>query len=266
MKSKKNLVIIAIVAAVIAVIAAVTLCILAFFVDGKTVDKLEAKIEIIGEVTLEKADIITSAKETYSALKGYQQKKVDNAHVLEEAVRAYDALYFGKLTSELSDVIDRSLSEFGTDSSSIGSLYTQITEFYNGADEETKALLEGFDEIKAKKESFDNAISLSHAAAVSYVKGFLEVNKDKNIEIKKIADIVQKTDDTVYHLFALSYTEDGEEKAVYSSARFSGTPSVESMLAFADRFYGTEPPLETQDALLYGNAQIDVAKVLAEID
>ena len=68
----------------------------------------------------------------------------------------------------------------------------------------------------------------------------------------------------VYHLFALTYTEDGEEKNVYASARFSGAPSLQSMLAYADRFYGEAPALETQDALKYGKADIDLDKVLSE--
>ncbi len=262
--NKKTIIIAAAIAAV-AIIAVIIAGIVSLTVDGKDVDRVEAMIAVIGEVTLEKEEAVNAAEEAFNALKKSQQKKVDNKDVLTEAVNKIDILFFNTKTAELSAAFDKSLTEYGVDSSDFNSLYSTLEEMFNNADEETKGQLQGFDELKTKKEGYDTTLSESHAAAVAYVKGFLEVNKDKNVTITDIGAIVQKTDDTVYHLFALTYTEDGEEKSVYASARFSGSPSLQSMLAYADRFYGEAPALETQDALTYGNADIDLAKVLSEI-
>lgn len=263
--NKKTIIIIAV--AAVAIIAAIGLIagISVSSSDSKAVDRVESLIAVIGEVTLEKEDEINAAEEAFNALKNRQQKKVENKELLEKAIKEYDILYFNTKTNELSEAIDKSLTEYGIDSSNIASLYSELEAMYNGADEETKAQLKGFTELTDKKNGFDKALEASHAAAVAYVNGFLEVNKDKDVTITDIGAIVQKADENVYHLFALTCTVDGEEKNVYASARFSGAPSLQSMLAYADKFYGDSPALETQDALKYGNASIDLAKVLSEV-
>lgn len=260
--NKKTIIIIAAVAAV-AVIAAVA-GIISLSVDGKDVNRVESMISVIGDVTLEKEDTVKAAEEAFNALKKSQQRKVDNKDVLEKAVNEFGILSFNSKAGELSADMEKSLTEYGVDGSNFASVYAELEKFYNDASEETKAQLTTFEALKEKKADFDKALGESHAAAVAYVKGFLEVNKDKNVTITDIGAIVQKSEDTVYHLFALTYTEDGEEKNVYASARFSGAPSLQSMLAYADRFYGEAPALETQDALKYGNADIDLDKVLSE--
>lgn len=264
--NKKAIIIAAVVAAVAVIAAAGLISGITLYVsDGKEVDRVESLIAAIGEVTLDKEEAIDEAEKAFDALKGRQQKRVSNKDLLLEAMIGYDILYFNGKSAELSEAIDKSLTEYGMDSSNIEGLYTELSEIYNGADDKTKEQLKGFGELKDKKAALDEALAKSQTAAVSYVRGFLEVNQDKNIKITEISAIVHKSEETVYHLFALRYTEDGEEKTVYAKARFADAPSLETMLNFADNFYCEEPAAETHDALKYGNVKIDIEKVLSEL-
>lgn len=231
---------------------------------SEAVKDCQKKIDAIGEVSLEKGSLIEEAESAFMLLPAEETADVKNAGVLTSAREEYDALKaFADKVEALSEKIDKAFVEYG-----IG--YAEIMDEYNALKEsipeETKDKYAVIDTLTEKLAEFDTMAEKAQKSAVSYVKGFLELNKDKEVEITEIGCIAQISEETTYCMFALKYTEGTEEKKVYSAARFANTPSVESMLDHAADFYKDAPASESTDALLKGNVVIDTPKVLSEAE
>lgn len=69
-------------------------------------DLLEAKIDAIGEVTLEKREMIEGIVSTYNSLSAIQQKYVKNYQIMNEADLALQALINAEVAAQMQKVID----------------------------------------------------------------------------------------------------------------------------------------------------------------
>ncbi len=249
---------------ILSVIAVLTLVLLVFCSCGRSeeVKACEDKIKEIGEVSVESEELILAAEEAFMVLSGEDKSKVRNKGELEDARAEYDRLKeIADKADELSEKLDKTFTEYGISKEELASDYEALKGLIPEAEQETNPVLA---QVEEKLSELDEKTAESNASAVSYVKGFYEINKDKNVTVKEIGCITQVADGLTYCLFALKYEEDGEEKAVYSKARFSGTPSVESMTSYRENFYGESPASEETDALASGNVIIDTAKVLED--
>lgn len=249
---------------ILSVIAILTLTLLVFCSCGRSeeVKACEDKIKEIGKVSVESEELILAAEEAFMVLSGEDKGKVRNKGELEDARAEYDRLKeIADKADELSEKLDKTFTEYGISNEELASDYEALKELIPEAEQETNPVLA---QVEEKLAQVDEKTAESNASAVSYVKGFYEINKDKNVTVKEIGCITQVADGVTYCLFALKYEEGTQEKAVYSNARFSGTPSVASMTAHAENFYGSAPASEDTDALVSGNVVIDTAKVLEE--
>lgn len=248
---------------VFAILSAILIC---FCACGKSeeVKLCEGKIKAIGDVTLEKLELIEAAENAFMLLSGEDKGDVKNKEDLDAARAEYDKLKdFSDRVDALSDKLDRVFSEYGISYAEIIDEYNALNEIIP-EDEKEKEKYSVPSSLDEKLESFNSTAAAAEVSAVSYVKGFYDINKDKNVTVTDVGCIAQISDGTTYFLFALKYTENGEEKAVYSRARFSGTPSIESMTSYAENFYNEEPASEKTDALIKGNVVLDAEKVLSE--
>ncbi len=251
---------------IISVITILSLVLVCFCACGKSEEaKLcEGKIKAIGEVTLEKKELIESAEKAYAMLSGEDKEDVKNKDDLDAARAEYDKLKdFSDRVDELSDKVNRVFTEYGISYAEIMDEYNALSEIVP-EDEKEKERYSALSDLDEKLESFNTNAAAAEASAVSYVKGFYSINEDKNVTVTDVGCIVQESDGTVYCLFALKYTEGTEEKAVYSKARFAGTPALESITSYAENFYSIEPASEDTDALNNGNVVLNVEKILAD--
>lgn len=251
--------------AITSVFAAILICFCACS-KSEAVKEAEAKINSIGDVGFDKLTAIEMAEKAYALLSAEDKEDVKNYDKLVAAREYYeDITDFADKAKELDAKLDKVLSEYGISYEDISEAYTELKERYDAADEAKKALY-AFDEIISKAEEYFASFEAANASAVSYIKGFLEYNKDKSVTVTDVACISQVSDGTTYYLFALKYTEDGKEKTVYSSARFANTPPAESFIANAQVFFCDEPVSEKTDPFSNANVITDVEKILAEVN
>lgn len=233
---------------------------------SEEVKTCEAKIEAIGEVTSDKLSLIEDAEKAYENLSQEDKEDVKNYSVLTSAREEInDISDFNEKAASLTEKLQKTVTEYGIDAKGITDEYNALLERYESASEAKKAQFTAFTALKAEKENYDNVATFAAASAVSYVKGFFEINKDKDITITDIGCIAQQSDGNVYSLFALKYKEGTEEKEVYANARFAGTPSTESMISYKDNFYADSPASEDTDAFNMGNIIIDIDTVLNSV-
>lgn len=223
----------------------------------------QQKIKAIGDVTLEKIELIEDAENAFMQLSSEEMADVKNRSDLTKAREEYDILKeFADKVDALSAKLDKVFTEYGIS-------YTEVMDEYNALresiPEETKEKYAVIDTLNDKIAMFDTVTEKAEKSAVSYVKGFLELNKDKQITVTEIGCIAQISEETTYCMFALRYTEGTEEKEVYAAARFADSPTVESMTSYAEDFYKDAPASDKTNALTTGNVVIDTAKVLSEI-
>lgn len=241
-----------------------TVC-LCFSACGKSEEAkaVEEKIKDLGEITIDKGAAIEEAEKAYAFLSGEDKGDVKNYDELVSAKDAYNAIVeMSERCDALSDTFDIVFSRYGIPYTEVVDEYNAILELIPDEEEGEGGKYSFVSEIKEKYVKYSEVQENANKSAVSYVKGFLELNKDRDITIEKIGCIAQISDEIQYFLFAMEYKEGEESKAVYSSARFSGTPSVQSMTAGAASLYGEAPASVNTDALVSGNVVIDVATVL----
>lgn len=248
-------------------LVALTLCMcLTSCSKSEAAKEVEQKIKAIGEVTIDKGEAIEEAEKAYAFLTGEDKGDVKNYDDLVSAKEAYNKLKeVSDLCDALKDKIDSAFTQYGISYTEIKDKYEEIFELIPDEEEGKDGKYSFAEELRAKYDEFTSASANAEKSAVSYIKGLMEINKDKEITVENIGCIMQISDATEYYLFAVEYKEDGESKVKYSSARFAGTPSVQSMLSYAENFYGDAPASEKTDALKNGNVVLDVAKVIEEI-
>ena len=222
---------------------------------------VEAKINAIGKITLEKGDAISDAEAAFELLSTDEGSDVKNFDILVEARNEYDKLIAYKEKADaLIEMYDKVFIEYGITYQAIADELNSLNQnivpsTHESRDEYDKI----FAEVNKKHEIYTEIASLSLASAEVYVNGFLAYKKSDSISVKEIGCLAQESDGIMYFLFALTYDEgDGVEKKVYSTARFAETPSIETMLRYAQSFYSESPLSENTDALKNGNILIEL--------
>lgn len=249
---------------IISVLAVLSAAVFLLSACGKSeeVKACQDKIDAIGEVSLDKLQLIEDAEKAFALLSGDDKGDVKNRDELTSARTEYDTLKkFEDDVLALSDKLDRMLVENGISYKEVTDEYTALKE---AIPQEKAEKYSSISVIEEKFEGLDAIKEKAEKSAVSYVKGFLSVNEGKDVTITEIGCIAQQSDGETYFMFALKYTEGSEEKSCYAKARYANVPAVESMTAYADNFYSEQPASEKTDALLMNNIIVDLEKILSE--
>ena len=251
--------------AVLLVMLTVCLC---FSGCGKSEEAkaVEEKIKALGEITLDSAAVLEEAEKAYASLSGEDKGDVKNYDDLVAARKAYDEITdISERCEALSVKFDEIFTKYGIPYAEIIDEYNAILEAAPDNEEGEGGRYSFVGEIKGKYDNYIKVQENAHKSAVAYVNAFLEFNKDKSITIENIGCIAQISDGIQYFLFAMEYKDGEESKSVYSSARFAGTPTVQSLAAGAKSLFAEKPASEKTDALKNSNVVIDTAAVLANI-
>ena len=242
--------------AMLLVMAAVVTCLVSC---GKSdaVKAVDEKIAAIGEITLEKENLIIEAEEAFALLTDEDKKDADEKE-LKTAREDFDALkaFSGKADSAVR-LYKKALTEYGTAKATITETYDALSQELASCKKELKAEYEKiFEAVKAKNDEYENIAAEAVASAKAYVDYFKSINADKTVTIKEIGCIAQIDDGTTYYLFAITYNDGTADINAYSRVRFAGTPAKETFDNYADNFYCDAPSSEKSDALLMGNIEI----------
>ena len=235
---------------------------------GKTeaTKQVEALIKAIGsDVGLESEEAINAALEAYDHLTDEEKDKVGNYKKLEKAKAEYDKLAgLNEYIAQMTDAAGTTFSKDDFDVSGLIGQYDEMVSVYEGLKDDEKAQIVGYDQLEgavAQLKDYDNA---AQEAAAAYVKGFMEVFKDKGFTVTAVGCIKQIREDKEYHFFSLTYKDkEGNEHNAYSTARFVGANVINTIIARPDIFFAAEPATEDTDCLKYGNVTIDVEAAIA---
>ncbi len=218
---------------------------------------VEEKIAAIGEISLEKESLILEAEDSYTKLPQKDKKKVF-FKPLELARKNLELLKeFNRDAGSVLELINKSLSEYGTKKDEITESYNALTDSLSACDAQLKAEYEKiFEPVRTKYAEYEKIEADAAISAKVYIDYFRGINTDKKITVTDIGCIAQISEGTVYYLFAFTYTDGKNEESVYSTVRFAGTPGKESFRAFEKNFYSDAPSSENADALIMGNVEI----------
>ena len=222
---------------------------------------VEARIDAIGKLTLDSGAAISEAEAAFELLSADEGSDVKNFDILVEYREEYDKLVsYKEKADELADMYDRVFVEYGITYSAIAEALNFLNENIVPSDH---AVREEYDKIysviEEKHKEYTAVASLALASAEVYANAFLAYRNNPALVIKEIGCLAQETDGMMYFLFALTYDEGDEvEKRVYSTARFAETPSIETMLRYAESFYADSPLSENADALKNGNILLEL--------
>ena len=230
------------------------------------VRQVEALIKDVGsDVGLDSEEAIKAAQSAYDNLPDEEKDKVSNYKKLESAVAEYDKL------AGLNDYIARMVDTAGTtfsredfDISGMLDKYDEMVSLYEGLKDSEKEQIVDFDKLEdavAQLKDYDDS---AQEAAAAYVRGFMEVYKDKGYTVTAIGCIKQIREEKEYHFFALTYKDkEGKEHNAYSTARFVGANVINTIIARPDIFFASVPATEETDCLTHGNVTIDVATAIS---
>ncbi len=237
-------------------LTAVVLC-FSSCMKSAEVRAVEEKIAAIGEISLEKESLILEAEDSYTKLPQNDKKKVF-FKPLELARKNLELLKeFNRDAGSVLEIINKSLSEYGTKKDEITEGYKALTDRLSACDPQLKAEYEKiFGPVRTKYAEYEKIEADAAVSAKVYIDYFRGINTDKTITVTDIGCIAQVSDGTVYYLFAFTYTDGSKEESVYSTVRFAGTPAKESFEAFERNFYSDVPSSENADALTMGNIEI----------
>ena len=226
------------------------------------------EVDAIGEITLEKGELLENAEKTYAFLssddKGDVKKAFEKLYSMKEQFEKISE--FDERAKSLSAVFDKVFTEYGISRDSFLTEYEALKSELDGAEEIYKAsFMKSFEEVEEKYQKYLETEKNAAASAVTYIKGFNEYMKSegRTATVKNIGCIAQIADETEYFLFAVTAEENGAEKKFYARARFAGTPAVKSITDYIDNFFNDSPASEKTDALIKGNVLIDTQAVLS---
>lgn len=211
----------------------------------------------IGEVALSDEGLVVEARQAYALLTEKDKKSVD-CEKFEKISADFDAIKkFSKDAEGVLEILGKALSEYGTKKDEITEGYKTLSDGLAACDPALKPEYEKiFEPVKAKYAEYEKIEADAAASARVYIDYFRGINTDKTITVTDIGCIAQISEGTVYYLFAFTYTDGKNEKSLYSTVRFAGTPGKESFNAFRDSFYADAPSSENADALIMGNIEI----------
>lgn len=236
---------------------------------SEEVKQCENLIKEIGEVTLDSLEAIEKAEKAYGMLTGEDKGKVKNFDDLTEARKIYNEIKaFSDSINEFNLLTDRIFRDYAVNAESINTAFGKLKESLDNVSVKAKPQCEAmFAGAEEKFNAYTKKCEEAVPSAAAYVKAFFASPeaKNKTITIEKIGCVAQLDDDTIYYIFALSYTENGVTKNVYSTARFAGTPSTNSILAHSDSFFAAKPLSDSLNGLENFNIAFDTEKVLTAV-
>ncbi|MBQ6120083.1 MAG: hypothetical protein IJK98_12675, partial [Clostridia bacterium] len=154
---------------------------------------------------LENAEALSEVRSAYDALSDEEKAKVSNRKKLEKAAEEYDKL--AGLNDYVAAMVDSAGTSFSKDDFNVSDLldqYDEMVETYNGLKDSEKEQIKDFDKLEeavAQLKDYDNA---AQEAAAAYVRGFMEVYKDKGFTVTRVGCIKQIREEKEYHFFSLT--------------------------------------------------------------
>ena len=229
------------------------------------VKQVEALIkQIDSNISLDSEEAISAAQEAYDNLSDEEKEKVGNAKKLETAAEKYDEMV--GLNDYLAKMIDSAGTTFSKDDFDVSGMldqYEEMVSVYDGLNDDQKEQIVGFDKLEEAVAQLKNYDTAAQEAAAAYVRGFMEVYKDKGYTVTAVGCIKQIREDKEYHFFSLTYKDkEGNEHNAYSTARFVGANVISTIVARPDIFFADAPATEDTDCLTHGNVTIDVDAVI----
>ena len=235
---------------------------------GKTVNTKQVEALIKGldsNVDLDNAEALSEARSAYDALTDEEKAKVSNRKKLEKAAEEYDRM--AGLNDYIASMVNSAGTTYSKDDFNVSDLlgqYEQMVETYNGLSDSEKEQIKDFDKLEAAVSQLQDYDSAAQEAAAAYVKGFMEVYKDKGFTVTKVGCIKQIREEKEYHFFSLTYKDkEGKEHNAYSTARFTGANVINTIIARPEIFFAAQPATEDTDCLKNGNVTIDTAAAIA---
>ena len=230
------------------------------------VKQVEALIkDIDSHITLDSEEAVKAAQEAFDGLSDEEKEKVGNRKKLESAVEKFDEL--SGLNDYIAKMIDSAGTTFSKDDFDVSGMldqYDEMVSVYEGLKDADKEQFADFDKLEDAVAQLKDYDAAAQEAAAAYVKGFMEVYKDKGYTVTNVGCIKQIREDKEYHFFSLTYKDSaGKEHNAYSTARFVGSNVVNTIIARPDIFFAAEPATEDTDCLTHGNVTIDVAAAIA---
>lgn len=238
------------------ILTAVMLC-FSSCIKSAAAKAFEDIMEEIGEISISDEALVVEAKQAWALLTEKDKKAVDTEKA-EKLFSDFDALKeFSRDAENVLEILSTALTEYGTPGSTITDSYKALSDGLAACDALLKTEYEKiFEPVKLKFEEYKKIEADAVASAKAYIDYFRGINTDKTVTVTDIGCIAQISEGTVYYLFAFSFTDGAEERSVYSTVRFAGTPAKESFKAFEKSFYADAPSSANADALTVGNIEI----------
>lgn len=243
-------------------------CMLLFAGCGKSeaVKAAEDLIDEIGDVSLDSADAIQSAKEAVAKLSDEEREKVGNSKKLTKAEEVYNNIK--AVSDDIEAVVKSADVSFSDDSFKVSENLDKIEDIktrYNDLKKYQQESIKDFDKLDSSAEKLNGYVENAKKAAVQYVKAFLQTEKGKDATVTAVYCVKQIRNETdEYHFMALTYKgADGTEHDVYSGARFTPEVSVEAIKEHADTFFADSPVSETGNAKTKGNVTLNAEEIVA---
>ena len=232
---------------------------------SEEVKQCEELISQLGDITLDSLEAIEKAEKAYGMLSGEDKGDVKNFNKLTEARKEYNGLKsFSDAVNEFTTLIDRVFRDYSVTADAVCTAFDELNAKLEQAPKKSADKYNSlYTPAKEKFDAYELSCQNVIPSAAVYVKCFLE-EKGTDVTIDKVGCVAQLDGDTLYYIFALSYQENGEAKNVYATARFTDTPSKESILKYKDSFYADKPLSGNLNALENANVRLDTAAVLEE--
>ncbi len=232
---------------------------------SEEVKQCEELISQLGDITLDSLEAIEKAEKAYGMLSGEDKGDVKNFDKLTEARKEYNALKeFSDAANEFTTLIDRVFKDYSVTADVIYTAFEELSGKLEQAPKKSKDKYQAlYDTAKEKFDAYELSCDKVLPSAALYVKCFME-EAGSDIVIDKVGCVAQLDGDTLYYIFALTYQKDGTAENVYATARFTDTPSKDSILKYKDSFYSAAPLSDNLNALENANVRLDTAAVLEE--
>jgi len=155
----------------------------------EALDKEEAKrvdllILNIGEISLDKEDLIILAREEYDLLTSNQKSFVEKYQVLLDAEEEYEKLLNDEIDEEKAAYVDMLILSIGVVSLNSGGLIEEIFEEYMLLSTTQKALVKNFEILALALEEYNTLILVKEV--VDLIDSIGDVSLDKKEQIEKV--------------------------------------------------------------------------------
>lgn len=227
----------------------------------QAMENYEAAIANVAVITLDSESDVLIAENAYKLLSERQQKKVTDEKVVE-AREAFDRLQkLNELLPEICLKLENILKpghgitveDFKEDLDYVSANINLITE-------EQKTELGNVDRFYAAVEKYESVVKNANTFAKNYVGQFMKDNP--NVIVTEVACIVNEKDGSMSFYFALKYTENSQEKAVYAHSGVNENTAVEALYSYKEYYYAEKPLNDKYNPFENGNYTLDSAEII----